>query len=590
MIGYGQALVVLFLFAQEGQARPRSLTTGYSPYETQAIADAETVLRTRIDPSPDGKTIERIDFIRIDPVDPHDPVPPQLDRLHTTTRESVLLHELLVRQGNEWNAVLVDESARRLRLLPQLSLVLCVAMRGSAPGTVRLVVITKDVWSLYVDFDIEGTAGGLELLDLEPKETNFAGRHQTVLGRFVLRPLSFSLGASYEVPRLDERWLSLDVDGNIIVNRASGRQEGSFGSVRVGRPLYSARARWAWSVGVTWNDEVYRRYVNAAVDRFIPASPATTPVPWTYHARTSRESAEVTRSFGWETKNDFTIGAALSRATFGTPDDPALDPAAVAQFNRAALPTSDDRLGPYVQWHGYTSDFSRILDFDTLGLQEDYRLGHDLWLRVYPLARGFGSTRDLVGTYAAAAYSVALGDGVARASLESTIEAEPTRISDASLIAGLGVATPRIGVGRLVFTATVLNRWRNYLNALSFLGGDTLLRGYPSRYLAGKDLVTTNLEYRSRPLEIASLQFGASAFYDVGDADNDLGHLDPKQSVGIGLRAVFPQVERSVLRLDVGFPVAASRPAAVPPVAFFLAFGQAVSLPTPTVPGDDSSN
>jgi hypothetical protein len=589
--GRGRALLIVLVFASRARAEPISPTTSYSPYETQAIRDAEASLGAEVDRAPDGKTIQRIDFVRIDPIDRHDPVPPGLDQLHATSREGVLRHELLVREGDAWRAALVDESARNLRLLPQLSLVLCVPMRGSAPGTVRLVVITKDVWSLYVDFAIEATGGGLELLDLEPKETNLAGLHQIVLARVVLQPLSFSLGGSYEVPRLDGRWLSLALDANIVASRTSGAQEGSYGSAQIGRPLYSSLTRWAWNVGVVWSDQIYRRYVNAAVDRFIPTPPATTAVPWAYRARTLGETAELTRSFGWETKNDFSIGASLSLASYRVPESPALDPAAVEQFARAALPTGENRVGPYVQWHGYAIDFSHILDFDTLGLQEDYRLGHDLWLRAYPIVRALGSARDLVGIYAAAAYGVAFGDGVARTSVESTIEAEPNGISDASLVAALGVATPRIGIGRLVFGAKVLDRWRNYLNVLSFLGGDTQLRGYPSRYLAGKDLVSMNLEYRSRPVEIASLQFGVSAFYDVGDAVNGLEHLEPKHAVGMGLRAVFPQIERSVLRLDLGFPVASSRPAPdLPPMSFFVAFGQALSLPTPTVPGNDFSN
>jgi hypothetical protein len=57
--------------------------------------------------------------------------------------------------------------------------------------------------------------------------------------------------------------------------------------------------------------------------------------------------------------------------------------------------------------------------------------------------------------------------------------------------------------------------------------------------------------------------------------------VSPKHAVGGGLRVVFPQIDRAVLRLDVGVPVTAGpRPPDVPPVAFFLAFHQAISLPS----------
>ena len=291
----------------------------------------------------------------------------------------------------------------------------------------------------------------------------------------------------------------------------------------------------------------------------------------------------MTRSFGWDTKNDFSVGATASHATYRVPDNASSDPVARADFQLAQVPVGEDRVGPFLQWHGYTSDFQRIVDFETLSLQEDERLGHDLWLRVYPVLRSLGATRDLVGVYAAAAYGVALGDGIARASVESTVESAPGGVSDGSTNAGVGVVTPRIGVGRLVFGATVLDRWRNHLNAQSYLGGESLLRGYPSRFLVGKDMVTTNLEYRSPPLNLSAVQLGAAAFYDVGDAFYGFDHLEPKHSVGLGLRVVFPQIDRAVLRMDLGFPIErpidSSTGQPIAPVGFFVAFHQALSLP-----------
>ncbi len=73
-----------------------------------------------------------------------------------------------------------------------------------------------------------------------------------------------------------------------------------------------------------------------------------------------------------------------------------------------------------------------MFDFDTLALQEDYRLGHDVILRVYPSLRALGSSRDVYGFYGAAQFTWAVRDGIFRAAVASTTEAEPTRISDGS--------------------------------------------------------------------------------------------------------------------------------------------------------------
>ena len=53
------------------------------------------------------------------------------------------------------------------------------------------------------------------------------------------------------------------------------------------------------------------------------------------------------------------------------------------------------------------------------------------------------------------------------------------------------------------------------------LGGDSRLRGYPSGSFVGKDFVAANLEFRSRPFELLSVQFAGALFFDAGDAFND---------------------------------------------------------------------
>jgi hypothetical protein len=569
----------LLSFSASARAEPRSVTGAYSNYELVAIRDAASRIDAVIDPAPEGKRIERIDFVRLDPIDAHDPLPTALDRVHATSREHVIRRALLVSEGQPYRTVLVDESARNLRRLRQLSLVVCVPMRGSAPDRVRLVVITKDVWSLYVDFDLAVTAGGLEALTLEPKETNLAGTHQIALGRFIVEPRTMTTGVAYEIPRLEGRWLSLAVEGNAVVARETADVEGGYGSAKVERPLFSSRTAWAWFTSTSFANRVRRRYVNAEVAMFEPEG--SLPIPWSWRERRVVQDAAVTRSFGWEAKNDVTLGASFGHARYAVPHGPAESARA---FARAAVPVGEDRVGPYVEWRSYRSDFLRTYDLATLGLQEDARLGYDLRLRAYPVLRGLGSTRDLFGAYGALSYGAALGDGLARAAVETTVEASRGEVTDGSVKGSFGIATPRFGprvvASRLVLSITALSRFENYLNAKSFLGGESLLRGYPSRYVTGKDLVAANLEYRTRAYVLAGVQLGGALFFDAGDAMDGFDRLRPKASAGAGLRLVFAQLDRSVLRVDVGVPLAPDpRPADVPPLALFVGFHQAVGMP-----------
>src|SRR5205814_9253257 len=136
------------------------------------------------DPAPEGKTIEGIDVVSYDVIEPRDPAPALLNALHVTTRRYVIEREVLLRPGDPYQGVLCDETARNLRGLPQLSLVLCTAIRAKTPGAVRVLVITKDVWSLRLGWDVVYVGNGLEALQLVPTETNLGGTHQIALLRY----------------------------------------------------------------------------------------------------------------------------------------------------------------------------------------------------------------------------------------------------------------------------------------------------------------------------------------------------------------------------------------------------------------------
>ena len=82
------------------------------------------------------------------------------------------------------------------------------------------------------------------------------------------------------------------------------------------------------------------------------------------------------------------------------------------------------------------------------------------------------------------------------------------------------------------------------------------------------------MELRSRPLALlGSLQLAGVLFYDVGDAFDRWAELRLHHAVGAGARLLLPQLDRIVVRADLGVPLA--RPAGVDPVGFYATFGQA---------------
>ena len=566
-----------------------------SPYERRTANEVAARLEVRrIDPrAVEGKLIERVDVVIIDVFDHHDPVPDFVNAVHTMTREYVVRQELLFRVGDMYSASRADESARNLRKLKQLSLVLVVPVQGSAPDRVRVIVITRDVWSLRLNIDVEGAAGpggtAVTGLVLHPTEENFLGTHTSVGGLFTLDPGSYSIGAIVGQRRIFGSDLEFNLNANVIYNRQSGDPEGSFGTFTYGAPIRTTDARWGWGTGIYFLDEITRRFHRGRVERFdAEVTAADDALPIEFHRERHVGGFEVARSFGRRVRYDVTIGAEADRRYARYAHRAGADPRAERELVLTYLPVSDMRVSPFAQLRTHEERYHRTIEIETLALQEDYRLGPEVLLRAYPASSAVGSTRDLVGLKGGVSYTMSLGDGLGRAVVLNTVEYEFESRHDASIEARARVVTPRLRVGRFVVDGVLRSRYEDYLNRSFVLGGDGRLRGYaPSGFQGsffGPHVAAINTEFRTSSINILSAEVGLAAFHDAGHAAERFADLSLKQSAGIGFRALFPQLNRTVFRIDWGFPLSPGYPPF--PGGVFLSFGQAFAMPeldTPTV-------
>ena len=553
-----------------------------SPYEAAKIARALEHVGGTVEPFAEGKTVEGIEIVRLEVIEEDDPAPRFLNVFHSTTRERVLRREVLLEVGGSYRQYRVDETVRALRQFQQMSLVLAVPLRGSKPDRVRLLFVTKDVWSLRAQFDLKLGPGGLDLLVFEPTERNIGGTLDSALTRFELFPSTLTLGAGYIIPRVANRRLYLIAEGNVVLNRDSGAAEGSYGRVGASLPQLSADQALLWGVGTEWTDMFTRRYVNARPANFDASStPEEDLVADRIHTRAITTSAAVVRSFGVASKVDVTFGAELNVRQYVGLDPSKYDPRVVEEYRARRVPTSDNRAAPYVQVRAYESRFFRMHNFDLLGLQEDYRIGYDGWVRAYPVTRAIGSTRDFVGLQVVGQYVLPIDTGFARATAEVVTELQTEGVPTLAVGGNVAFVSPSFFLGRVVIDVLGIARPRNYLNQRTSIGGEGRLRGYPSAGFLGENLVAYNAELRSRPVEILSCQIGAAVFFDVGDAFDGTS-FRPKSSTGFGIRTLFPQLDRKVFRADVAFPLV--RGDMESPVGFYVAFEQQFSARAVTAP------
>src|SRR5262245_23108384 len=83
--------------------------------EQQAAVEALAARGLRIDPAPEGKTIDGIHIVNQDVFSAHDWYFQVLNLFHRTTREEYVRRELLFHPGEIYDQLVVDETIRKLR-------------------------------------------------------------------------------------------------------------------------------------------------------------------------------------------------------------------------------------------------------------------------------------------------------------------------------------------------------------------------------------------------------------------------------------------------------------------------------------------
>src|SRR5439155_14337870 len=63
----------------QADASPTTIAGRYSPYEQASIDQALAKLGRELDPAPEGKTVEGIDVVTLDVIEPRDPAPNALN-------------------------------------------------------------------------------------------------------------------------------------------------------------------------------------------------------------------------------------------------------------------------------------------------------------------------------------------------------------------------------------------------------------------------------------------------------------------------------------------------------------------------------
>jgi hypothetical protein len=501
-----------------------------------------------LEPAPEGKRIAFVRIVRDDVFAQNELVPTFFNMFHALTREDIVRDEVLFAEGESYDTARVEETARNLRRIGIFNLVRVVPVRTERAEEVGVVVYTRDLWSLRAEQRLQLNDGQIDTLTLQLTELNLAGRAKRLTGRFNLTPFEWAGGLVYIDRRLGGGSLLLLQSADLIFNRETNALEGGQALLRLEDPFRDLSPQWGFASSLYYDERISRQVSGGVVLAWDdPRTAEVEAIPREWDQRTLSVVGLARHQMG---------KAVVHQAGFG---------AGVSDFSTDGRyrnrPEARRRLYPVVTYGGFVPRWRTYRDLGTFGLSEDVRLGPSWNVRLAAPLGALGSTTTATELSAGVSVVEAFaGDGLTELAVAGEAVAERTGYLGQVVYLRARGASPTLGIGRLVLRADAYLRRTGEdqrSGTLVTLGGDNGLRGYPSQafFGFGDNLARGSFEWRTRPVEWASVHLGGLLFYDVGSVYPTLEDAEWHHSVGFGLRFLMPQFNRYAYRLDAGFPL-----------------------------------
>ena len=555
-------------------------------YEEALVEAALRRHRRTVDPAPEGKLIEGVIVDGSDVILPGDfPLSKTIpwtfaNYFHTKTRPYILAQELLFQVGEPYRRERIEESGRNLRRFFILSVARLVATRGSAPDRVVVLVVAKDQWSLRFNTEFVLDQERFDALSFSFSENNLAGRNKTFEIDYALDPGRHLVGAGYVDPRVWSSRSSLRAYVGLYLDRRRSRPEGGYVQLAFGQPLYSLGTEWAWEARFLWLEDLSRLFRGGTLNVLDLGGGESAPD--VYERRRFGGSFAVTRSFGRRHKVNVSAGLRWDANRYRLPQATAelLSPAAESRFAQVRLPRSEEAGSIYVSLSAFRAEFARLKDIETFALSEDFRVGPGLTVEARYATPLLGLPSHFFELLASYSHFHQIGDDLLSYSFRLAARAQDGVwpgggwLVNQEVFAQVRNVSPRFGPFRVHLQAQLRLRGHDLDNLRLTLGSDSGLRGFQPRAFDGNNLYLVNLELRTVALNLWTIHVGGVLFYDGGDAPKTLWQAGWHHDAGLGVRLLIPQFNRSVLRLDLAFPIEAPRSGGYVP-RFSAEFGQA---------------
>lgn len=555
-------------------ARAETGVSSLGRLERESVDEALAELGLTLETVPEGKRVGVVHVVNQKVFSRRDWYFQLLNIFHRTTRGNILQRELLLKPGDLYDQARADESVRNIQtpasLLianrkgfspPELSsVVVVVPVKSAQPGTVDLLAVTRDLWSLRFNTSFEFQQNTLSMLNTSLSENNLFGWRKYLSLGFDMDQGRFGTGPTYFDPNVVGTHLTFMAAAEAWYKRGTERYEGDNALFSLRYPLYSLASPWGAGFDVSHQNAVLRVFRgNSLLLEDLTSTPdVVEALPYEYRRKVVTTEAGVTRSFGQTVIQRVSFGHRFDRRRSEVLDD-FPDPAAAPGFLAEIAARSETRSELYARYEMFTARYAQFRNLDSFDLRENRRLGPWLKVEVAGGVPALGADFAAVPLSGSAGWAVSkdggyayvLVQGGARLARLPGADAAAWRWVDQVLQTQAYFASPLVGrlFSLVVMAETDAVRADTHKTHF-FLGGATGLRGYAIGDLEGTTQVIAHVELRSLPVPAFSQRFGGLLFYDVGDAAYAFDQLVPHHDVGLGLRWLIPQLNPSVLRFD----------------------------------------
>jgi len=529
-----------------------------SDFERKAVNEAMTYYGLEPENEPENKTIAHIYIFTKEPFTKEAGFLTLLNHLHINTKEEIVRRELFVKVGDAYDSARIQNSELALRrLIFVRSMAVIVPIRKDKPGEVDLLIATRDILSLRPNFNFSASSWALRDLELliSLGEYNLLGYNKALSGSYELKQGMHILSSRYFDPNLFGSRFEFMLKPGLIFARDSFRLNGFLTELELKRPLISMSEKWGYGIEAQFGARPAIDFKGGRIRMY--KNPRGEEIERRYNWAYGEGKINVRRSFGSVHKKEVFVSYNINIKKPSIPTDLILSEESRDDFREKIMPRNE--LESYVSVGAayFQNKFLTLYDYNNFKLQEVKPLGPAI-----KISNDFASKVILFSdhSFLRPQYSLSFTQDFSPDSFLTVSTTGTNRWdhgwTDDTFKFGLSIVSPNFfRLARIIVDARLSLALNNRDNQKFTLGSDSGLRGVESRFYSGTKAFRTNLELRSKPLDIWIFHAGLVLFYDAGAAFDHWSQANATHSVGFGLRVLAPQVSSDLFRLDLGFPI-----------------------------------